>query len=368
MAFDLRGRNAVFMRPATGAPGSEGATNSLWARNKSSEGAADGYEFVADDLNEIIGQLRALLQALGGDVAGTMGNELAEALTTSLEEKLSIASGLGGLPDDEEFVRMTVEERTKLAALNEGFKGSYTAIASLQVAHPTGVAGDWAILQNGSGSNATVAIWDADNATPSWVNVGVTPATLDWAAITGKPSTFTPSTHSHAQTEITGLTSALAALVPQTRAVNTSGLASGGGALSADRTINVPIASVTQVRAATDNGSALTIKQVADAAAPVTLTDAATIALDMATFNNAIVTLGGNRTLGNPTNAVVGKGGKIRVVQDATGGRTLAFSSNWKFVGGVAPSLSTAPGARDDLYYYVDASNDISASLDKDVK
>ncbi len=35
-----------------------------------------------------------------------------------------------------------------------------------------------------------------------------------WADITGKPSTFAPSAHTHAQSEVTGLTSALAAKAP----------------------------------------------------------------------------------------------------------------------------------------------------------
>jgi hypothetical protein len=60
-----------------------------------------------------------------------------------------------------------------------------------------------------------------------------------------------------------------------------------------------------------------------------TLTDVATIAIDMSSGAHFQLTLGGNRTLGNPTNAGSVKEVWIAIKQDATGGRTLAFSSDW---------------------------------------
>ena len=85
-----------------------------------------------------------------------------------------------------------------------------------------------------------------------------------------------------------------------------------------------------------------------------TLTDAANIAWDMSNGNMADVTLGGNRTLDNPTNLVNGSAVLI-VKQDATGGRTLAFGTAYKFPGGVAPTLSTAANAVDIITFIVDA-------------
>ena len=87
------------------------------------------------------------------------------------------------------------------------------------------------------------------------------------------------------------------------------------------------------------------------------LTDAATIAWDMSVAENAAVTLAGNRTLGNPTNVTVGKQGRLRVQQDATGGRTLAFAGNWEFGSGARPTLSAHAGAEDVLYYDILATN-----------
>jgi hypothetical protein len=115
------------------------------------------------------------------------------------------------------------------------------------------------------------------------------------------------------------------------------------------------------------NTASLTLQTDAvwSAAAEVTLTDAATIAVDMSTFINAVVTLGGNRALGNPTNEKVGQSGVIRIVQDATGSRTLTYGTDWEFAGGVAPVLSTAANAQDLLFYYVIATDRIFGNLIK---
>lgn len=64
---------------------------------------------------------------------------------------------------------------------------------------------------------------------------------------------------------------------------------------------------------------------------PVTLTDAATIATDASLGTTFRVTLGGNRTLGNPTNPTDGQRCIWEVSQDATGGRTLAADTKFAF-------------------------------------
>ena len=92
-----------------------------------------------------------------------------------------------------------------------------------------------------------------------------------------------------------------------------------------------------------------------------TLTDAATITPDLSTSCNYTVTLGGNRTLANPTNIVAGQSGSIFIVQDGVGGRTLAWGSYWDFAGGTAPTLSTGIGAVDRVDYIVRSSTSIHA-------
>jgi hypothetical protein len=112
---------------------------------------------------------------------------------------------------------------------------------------------------------------------------------------------------------------------------------------------------------------ALSTDQTWAAGAAVALTDAATIALDMSTFINATVTLGGNRTLGNPTNPKVGQSGWIAITQDGGGSRTLAYASNWEFAAGAAPVLSTAAGTKDVLFYSVLSATSIFGNLVKGV-
>jgi hypothetical protein len=112
---------------------------------------------------------------------------------------------------------------------------------------------------------------------------------------------------------------------------------------------------------------ALSTDQVWAAGALYALTDAATIAVDMSLFINATVTLAGNRTLGQPSNTKVGQSGVIRIIQDGTGSRTLAYHADWQFAGGTTPVLSTAAGTIDLLYYDVIAANFIHASLVKAV-
>lgn len=97
-----------------------------------------------------------------------------------------------------------------------------------------------------------------------------------------------------------------------------------------------------------------------------TLTDAANIATNLADSNNFTVTLGGNRTLDNPTNIVAGQSGSIFIVQDGTGSRTLAFGSYWDFAGGTAPTLTTTASAVDRIDYIVRTSTSIHAVFTAD--
>ena len=92
-----------------------------------------------------------------------------------------------------------------------------------------------------------------------------------------------------------------------------------------------------------------------------TLTDGATITPDFGANQNFTVTLGGNRTLANPTNIVAGQTGSIFVVQDGTGGRTLSFGSYFKFPAATAPTLTTTASAVDRIDYIVKSTTEIHA-------
>lgn len=85
-----------------------------------------------------------------------------------------------------------------------------------------------------------------------------------------------------------------------------------------------------------------------------TLTDGATVTLNCNNGLNAVVTLGGNRTLAI-TNAVAGNFITLRVVQDGSGSRTLTLPAGSKVITGGAGvvTLSTTAAAQDiiSLYY-----------------
>lgn len=88
-----------------------------------------------------------------------------------------------------------------------------------------------------------------------------------------------------------------------------------------------------------------------------TLTDAASIAWNLDDNQVTSVTLAWNRTLAAPTNMVDGWTYILRVIQDGTGTRTLAYNPVFKFPWGTAPTLSTASGSIDILTFISDWTN-----------
>ena len=105
-------------------------------------------------------------------------------------------------------------------------------------------------------------------------------------------------------------------------------------------------------------------------AAVSSLSDGSTITVDFTSGIHHSVTLGGNRTFGNPSNdaSAVGQSGSIFITQDGTGGRTASFHSDYKFAGGTAPTLSTGANAVDRLDYVIKASGVIHCVITLDVK
>ena len=99
-----------------------------------------------------------------------------------------------------------------------------------------------------------------------------------------------------------------------------------------------------------------------------TLTDAASIVMNMATNNQFVVTLGGNRTLAAPTNLTVGQTGHIYCIQDGTGSRTLGYNSVFQFAGGSDPVLTTGANAVDLLVFSVRATDKVDGVIVNDLK
>lgn len=89
------------------------------------------------------------------------------------------------------------------------------------------------------------------------------------------------------------------------------------------------------------------------------LTDAATIATDASLGNQFTVTLGGNRTLGNPTNPTHGQLILYAIRQDGTGSRTLAYDTKFRFgTDVISPTLTTTAAKTDYIGFRYNSADD----------
>ena len=103
-----------------------------------------------------------------------------------------------------------------------------------------------------------------------------------------------------------------------------------------------------------DTMSGRLVNTTAVTAGVAVLTDAPLILVDASRGLHFRVTLSGDRTLGNPVNGTDGQKITLEVIQDATGGWMLGFSSAYAL--SVVPSLTPGPGMRDFLgFIYIAA-------------
>jgi hypothetical protein len=113
------------------------------------------------------------------------------------------------------------------------------------------------------------------------------------------------------------------------------------------------VATAIEFLTGTANNRIVTPKTIFDATAFVTIADAATITPNLNAGINFAVTLGGNRTIANPTGLKPGQSGFIELKQDATGLRTVTWGSYYDFGVVGYPILSTGPNKVDVFSYYV---------------
>jgi hypothetical protein len=91
----------------------------------------------------------------------------------------------------------------------------------------------------------------------------------------------------------------------------------------------------------------------------VLLTDDTLIDTDASLGNVFYVTLGGNRTLSNPTNVTSGKRIIWRIKQDATGGRTISLDTKFRLGTDITSVvLSTSPNVTDYIGAIYNAQDD----------
>ena len=78
---------------------------------------------------------------------------------------------------------MTLAEQSKLASINEHWRGKFTSLTALRLAIPFGRSGDIATIDEGVGQNAYEAIWDiSDN---DWIQGSQLSTTVDQSIIEG---------------------------------------------------------------------------------------------------------------------------------------------------------------------------------------
>lgn len=107
-------------------------------------------------------------------------------------------------------------------------------------------------------------------------------------------------------------------------------------------------------------GAALAVTNVFtknQSVAPAALVSGANVVVNAALSNNFKLVLAVNAVLDNPTNLTDGMVLNVRIKQDATGGRTLAYGTAYKFPGGTAPVLSTTVNAVDLMSCYYDSTD-----------
>jgi hypothetical protein len=76
------------------------------------------------------------------------------------------------------------------------------------------------------------------------------------------------------------------------------------------------------------------------------------VSLNFGIAQNFFTSVTAAHTLARPTNARVGQVGSILLMQDGGSG-TVAYNACWNFIGGTAPTFSTADNAMDRLDYIV---------------
>ncbi len=130
--------------------------------------------------------------------------------------------------------------------------------------------------------------------------------------------------------------------VPSSRTITAGTGLTGGGDLSADRSLAIDKASDANIRAAASD-KVLTSDRIESASAGVALSDAATVAVDWDTGINFTLTVTANRAIGNPTNGQPGTWRTILVQGDSGTDRTITFGNQYL---GEVPTITDCDSGR----------------------
>lgn len=190
-----------------------------------------------------------------------------------------------------------------------------TGTASTEsVVSPAKVAAAIAALASGGG-DMIKATYDTNN--DGKVDAADSADVAPWSGLTGVPATFAPSAHSHTASNVIDFSAAADARISDA--------------------IGASVQAYDVDTAKTDIAQTFTALQ---ASSVESLVDGATITPTGTKHLNQ-VTLGGNRTMANPTSITAGATYLFKIIQDGTGSRTLAWGAAYEFPGGTPPTLTT---------------------------
>ncbi len=200
--------------------------------------------------------------------------------------------------------------------------------------------------------------------------------------LTAGLATKANTSHTHAQADITNLTSDLALKAPLASptltgtpaaptaapGTNTTQVATTAFVTAAVAAVGgFTAASAAEIWAGTVNTKGVTPDNAAAALNEVAVSDGATITIPFGSgINFAVGTLGGNRTLAASglSADLVGRSGYIKFTQDATGNRTLNTSgATWKNINAEDIVLSTAANAVDYVFYTILSATTVLLSI-----
>lgn len=314
---------------------------------------------MAQATNTSLGEIR-----LAGDLAGN-NNALAPALTAS-----GVTAGSYILPN------ITVNAKGLITSAANGNSGDLTPLIPIATTTSKGIASFSSTYFNVSGGNVSIntgglpvsssSVFGLVKSGTNIDNTGGTLSIADAAAATKGVASFNSTDFTVSSGAVSLNYAGITPNLTVASSINLGVVKTGSGITNTAGTISIADATTATKGIASFNSSDFSVSsgvvsvattvgrtdvqnvwQRAQAHTAFALTYGATVTPDFSQSNVFTLTATGNFTLANPTNVVAGTTYLIIITQDATGGRTITWGSNFKFGTGAIQTLSAGANKRD---------------------